>query len=220
MSEHTFRHGMRLSEHLMAHIDAVLQEGAGNLNEVDAFAVGIGPGSFTGTRIGVMTAKTLAWIKQRPIYGIHGLMALALEMTGTGDTVVPILPCRADVVFAGGYRVTDGSPETILEPGAWSIEDLKDRLLRLDTSGVVFCGEAVSRYRDAFAAALCDAKRVGFGIAQSPRASQVGAAAWARRLAGDVGEDVMTLVPEYISPPPISLPRPGNTIVRADHQTR
>ena len=79
MAEHRFRHGMHLSEHLIGHIDAVLREAGMTLADVRAFAVGIGPGSFTGTRIAVMTMKTLAFVTGQPIFGVSGLDALAAE---------------------------------------------------------------------------------------------------------------------------------------------
>src|ERR1051326_1892282 len=98
-AEHTFRHGMHLSERLMAHLDAVLKEADATLEQVEAFAVGIGPGSFTGTRIGVMTMKTLASVRERPLVGISGLAALAHEYTGLhGVAVTSLIPCRAGVV--------------------------------------------------------------------------------------------------------------------------
>src|SRR5258706_13247436 len=82
IAEHTFRHGMHLSERLMAHLDTVLGDADTTLEQIEAFAVGIGPGSFTGTRIGVMTLKTLALVQKKPMVGISGLDALAMEYAG------------------------------------------------------------------------------------------------------------------------------------------
>ena len=73
--EHAFRHGMHLSERLFGHIEGVLKEADAVLDDVTAFAIGVGPGSFTGTRIGVMTLKTLAVVQNKPLYGVNSLEA-------------------------------------------------------------------------------------------------------------------------------------------------
>ena len=88
IAEHTFRHGMHLSERLIGHIDGVLEESSASLEALDIIAVGIGPGSFTGTRVGVMTAKTLASLRKVALYGINAMEAHAFEYAGLADTAV------------------------------------------------------------------------------------------------------------------------------------
>src|SRR5689334_13754192 len=66
------------SLHFLPHIQELLQGLGFTPNEVDAYAVGIGPGSYTGVRIGVTVAKTLAWTLRRPVIGVSSLEALAL----------------------------------------------------------------------------------------------------------------------------------------------
>jgi len=67
-AELAFRHEMHLSERLIGHVDLLLKEIGAELSEVDCFAVGVGPGSFTGTRIGVMTVKTFAFVEDKPVF--------------------------------------------------------------------------------------------------------------------------------------------------------
>ena len=124
VTEHTFRHGMRLSERLFGHIEGVLREANAVLDDVTAFAVGLGPGSFTGTRIGVMTLKTLAVVQNKPLYGINSLEALAMEYQGIeGVTLVPVLPCRTNVVLAAAYRVKGELPETQIEAATFALAE-------------------------------------------------------------------------------------------------
>ncbi len=206
MAEHTFRHGMHLSEHLISHVDAVLKEAEGQLSEVSAYAVGIGPGSFTGTRIGVMTAKTLAAVQERPIYGIGGMEALALEYGGVRDLVVPLLPCRAATVFAALYDVRTGWPVKRVAPGVMTIAELAEVVRHQPENGILCCGEGAERHRADLEQTLGSISPVGFGQVRFPRASIVGMLAWRRFVGGDPGEDALAVVPLYLAPPPITMP--------------
>ncbi len=205
-SEHTFRHGMHLSEDLIAHVEAVLRDAECELTDVEIYAVGIGPGSFTGTRIGVMTIKTFAIVHNRPTYGVDGLEAMAMEYAGTAQIIVPILPCRAATVYAGIYAVADGKPNVIATPAAIPLAALIELLPIVSSADALFCGEAVERYHQELVEAVARAP-FSIGSVRYPQASVIGEIAWRRRLAGDTGDDATALVPLYISPPPISLPK-------------
>jgi tRNA threonylcarbamoyl adenosine modification protein YeaZ len=207
VAEHTFRHGMHLSEHLIAHLDAVLKEAGAQLAQVVAFAVGTGPGSFTGTRIGVMTAKTLAAVRERPLYGIGGLEALALEYAGIREPVVVVLPCRADTVFAAVYDVAAGWPAERSAPAVRTFAALAGEIADDVTHSVLCCGEGGQRHRTEVERTLGSEARLGWGLARFPRAGMVGALAWRRLIGGDPGEDPAAVVPLYLAPPPITLPK-------------
>jgi tRNA threonylcarbamoyladenosine biosynthesis protein TsaB len=211
-AEHTFRHGMHLSERLMTHLEQVLQDADTTLEQVGAFAVGIGPGSFTGTRIGVMTMKTLASVQEKPLVGICGLDAMASVYTGLQAVIVtPILPCRAGVVYACPFQVDGSRPNPLAEPAAFPLEELAVSLSALPFSSFLFCGPAVSRYEAALREALPeDSRIVSFGRADFPHASAVGALAYAHLAAGLPSHDPIDLTPLYISPPPISTPKKEN----------
>ena len=72
-----------------------------------------------------MTAKTLAAVLHRPLFGINSLEALAAEYSGLRDSaVIPVLPCRAGVVFAGAYRVENETPQTLFAPTAVPLAEL------------------------------------------------------------------------------------------------
>jgi tRNA threonylcarbamoyladenosine biosynthesis protein TsaB len=208
-AEHIFRHGMHLSEHLTGHIDAVLREAECQLAEISAFAVGIGPGSFTGTRIGVMTVKTLATVLGVPIYGVEGLLAMAAEYAGAGEVIVPMLPCRTDIVYTGMYGVVEGKVNVIAAPAAVAVSELTDTLAAENGRGALFCGEAIERYRPVLTANLVGRRAISFGRVRCPRAAIIGEIAWQRHQTGDVGEDPLTVLPLYISPPPITMPKTG-----------
>lgn len=205
IAERTFRHGMHLSERLMGHIDGVLTDASASIADVDVFAVGLGPGSFTGTRIGVMTAKTLAAVLGRPIVGVDGLAALAAAYLGLSESiVVPLLPCRAGVVYTAAFRVDGVAPEMLFGAEALTPADLIARLEEIGATRVLFCGPAGARYRVELEAAPFG---VAFGAALFARASAVGGLAAARLASGQASDDAVALVPVYVSPPPITLPK-------------
>ncbi len=212
VAEQAFRHNMHLSERLFGQMEGVLQSAGVTLEEVTAFAVGIGPGSFTGTRIGVMTMKTLASVRNRPLYGINSLEAIAATYQGLEVVlVVPLLPCRAGVVFTGGYNVDETAPEIVIAPAALSLEELTAQIAELDRRHIVLCGPAMPKHRAALFAQLSEqGRRTSCGLAAVPFASQIARLAGLRMEQGDTGEDPIALVPLYIAPPPISQPKPEN----------
>src|SRR5438874_174556 len=74
-----------LSQQLLTRIDALLKDNGLVIQDMTAFAVGIGPGSFTGVRVGVTTAKTLAQALGKPVIGIGTLDAYAAAITDAGE---------------------------------------------------------------------------------------------------------------------------------------
>jgi tRNA threonylcarbamoyladenosine biosynthesis protein TsaB len=194
---------------LLDHVTAALRDADAQPENVDLFAVGIGPGSFTGTRIGVMTLKTFASLLQRPIYGIDSLAAMARAYSGVRDTmVVPMHPCRAGIVYTGMYDLSSGEPNPLLIPDALAISDLAQAALNSVFRTLLFCGTASVKYRTELESALGrEIGRAVFGEVMYPRASEVAAMAVSRRAAGIDPDDVLALTPHYVSPPPITMPK-------------
>jgi tRNA threonylcarbamoyladenosine biosynthesis protein TsaB len=117
--------GGRGSDLLVA-IDEVFRRAGVGPRELDAIAIGAGPGSFTGLRIGMATAKGIAFAARRPLWAVSSLAALAedaaCELAGlaepAGTVIVAALDARRGEVFAGCFR--DGvllAPERVLAPG-------------------------------------------------------------------------------------------------------
>ena len=98
----------------MSHSEALIPmigELLGNLGmkiaDMDGFAVSTGPGSFTGLRIGLATAKAFAHVTEKPIVGVSSLEALADNMYGH-SVVVPMMDARRDRVFSAIYTMDQG----------------------------------------------------------------------------------------------------------------
>lgn len=207
--EQTFRHHMHLSEVLLQTVQTVLEAAGASLNDVTEIGVGIGPGSFTGTRIGVMTAKTLSAVRGIPLYGVIGLEALAWSYRGLEDVgVVPILPCRTGVVFAAAYAVAGEGPTVEIPPDTFALEDLLERVVAAQSRRILLCGGAAPRYGETLRAQFADRGiQVFLGDERSPRAALVGSLAHRRVAAKSPSDSPFDLVPLYLSPPPITMPK-------------
>ena len=127
---------------LPAEVGALVARHDISLDQVEAFAVAVGPGSFTGLRIGVATMQGFAVARQRPLIVVSGLDALALE-AGAGVVATWVDAWRGEV-YAAWYRdgVAAGEP-TVDEPGSIlaAIEQA------CGASPVRFVGDGAERYR-------------------------------------------------------------------------
>lgn len=91
---------------LLVLIDAVCAGAAIGARDLDAVAIGAGPGSFTGLRIGMATAKGIAFAAKCPLWAVSSLAALAHHelLADPGASVMAVLDARRDEVYAGAYR--------------------------------------------------------------------------------------------------------------------
>ena len=205
--ETIFRHGMHLSERLISIISTLLTEAGITLSQIDAFAVGIGPGSFTGIRIGVMTAKTLADTLAKPLFGIVDMEAIAETYRGISNTnVVVILPCRADILLFAIYDVTGVSLNEIIPPRTEPVQQIVEEVAKLDINHIILSGPGISKSGEALKQLLeANGCRVSLGTGDLPRASSIGQLAYKKAIKGAKTDDPISLVPLYIAPPPISV---------------
>jgi tRNA threonylcarbamoyladenosine biosynthesis protein TsaB len=124
---------------LLEDVDALLRQAGMHTRDVEALAVGIGPGSFTGVRIGLATARGLALALDVPVAGVSTLDALAAGAPGA----IPVIDARRREVFV---------PGRVLAPGELGVE-----------SGRVYVGNGAVRYRSIFEAAGADVPPDGDG---------------------------------------------------------
>jgi tRNA threonylcarbamoyladenosine biosynthesis protein TsaB len=185
-------------ERLMAAIDGILAAARWTLADVEALAVAVGPGSFTGLRIGVSTAKGLAFATGRPLVGVPTLDALAWSLPFAAHPVCPVLDARKGEVYAALYRTGAGRLEPLRPARALAPGDLAAELAALGEP-VILLGDGVEPSR----AALLDA--LGPAARPAPPAFRVPSAASLADLAREAlarGEtaDPAALVPLYVRP--------------------
>ena len=124
--EHFINTGKNHGETLLPAIENILSVAGVRIDEIDLLAVTVGPGSFTGLRVGVSTAKGLAFSQGTPIVGVSTLDALAANVTSSNITICPMLDARKKEVYTAFYRLSGAgflermtderviSPETLL----------------------------------------------------------------------------------------------------------
>jgi tRNA threonylcarbamoyladenosine biosynthesis protein TsaB len=105
-------------------VHALLTGAALTPGDIDGVIVGVGPGGFTGLRIGVATALGLGQALGVPVTGASSLEALALgigDEAGPGALAAPVIDARRREVFAGAWRVArDDTLEEVVAPAAWA----------------------------------------------------------------------------------------------------
>jgi tRNA threonylcarbamoyladenosine biosynthesis protein TsaB len=140
------------SRSLLLLVDELLAEAGRTRGELEGVAVGMGPGSFTGVRIGLSVAKTLAFARGLPLLGISSLRALAENGRELpADEVCPALDALKGEVFSARYRLPSLEP---LEPeGARAPADWA-RALASTSARRAFLGSGAERFREVLTAAL------------------------------------------------------------------
>jgi tRNA threonylcarbamoyladenosine biosynthesis protein TsaB len=131
---------------LLVLVDAVCTGAGVTARDLDGIAIGAGPGSFTGLRIGMATTKGIAFAAQRPLWAVSSLAALAhaeLESDPTG-VVVAVLDARRGEVYAGAYHVVDGAIALVGEERVLPPRDLA----AFAPAGARFTGDASLAYPD------------------------------------------------------------------------
>lgn len=170
------------SDTLLQLVDAALRTASRPLAAMDGLVIGAGPGSFTGLRIGMATAKGLAFAAQKPLWAVSSLAALALDvdrlMTGDARTlVVSLIDARRQEIFAGFYRVQGGTAEPldderVMAPGllASAIAELAGRS---GCERVIVVGEGLTAYPHILDDALRGVAERIPGAAETPSAVAV-----------------------------------------------
>lgn len=185
------------SANLLTMIKGTLEEAGVNPCQLSGIAVSIGPGSFTGLRISLTAAKTLAQVLTLPIVGVSTLEALAYLLVGRqGGLICPVLDARKNEVYAAVYNTSGGSLKCILEPVAIAPEELAVQLKEIKKP-VAFIGDGALTWKELFGNYLGAQAVFAPGELSLPRAAAVAGLGWQKLLAKEVS-DPFLLTPLYL----------------------
>lgn len=177
------------SETLAPMADGCLKSAGLGIKDVRLFCCAIGPGSFTGIRIGAGLIKAFAHASGKPAVGVNTLDALAQNMAGTDGIVCPVIDARRGEVYTASYR----NGERITDYRALLLDDV---LRELSGEKAVFLGDAAISFKKKILEASATFRVAHTGIALQ-RAGSVGLAALALYNKGAYS-DAYTLEPFYL----------------------
>ncbi|MBU8576203.1 tRNA (adenosine(37)-N6)-threonylcarbamoyltransferase complex dimerization subunit type 1 TsaB [Bacillus pumilus] len=176
----------------MPTVEALLKECGVAPSELSKIVVAKGPGSYTGVRIGVTIAKTLAWTLSIPISAVSSLETLAANGQYFDGWVSPLFDARRGQVYTGLYTFEEGKIKEI-KPDQNIL--LTDWLHELKQTGkpVLFLGQDVHLHEESIRSILGETAVIAEGAFHNPRPSMLAFLA-----ADRPAEDVHQLVPNYI----------------------
>ena len=143
--------GRRHAERLAPAIQSLCSWTGIELKELSAVAVGIGPGLFTGLRVGVTTAKVMAQALRIPVVAVPSLDLVAYPLRHAGSLIAVVLDARRREVFHASYRPVPGGVQRVGDYGVGSPADV---VAELQEAGehVLLAGDGVARYAPELAA--------------------------------------------------------------------
>ncbi|MEZ4600477.1 MAG: tRNA (adenosine(37)-N6)-threonylcarbamoyltransferase complex dimerization subunit type 1 TsaB [Syntrophotaleaceae bacterium] len=183
------------TDRLLLSMERLLQDVAIDLGEIDAFAVAVGPGSFTGLRVGVATAKGLALATGKPVIGVSSLQSLAAQIPFCRYPVCAMMDARKKEVYGGLYRWEGGLPalqgrEVVLPP---------EKMLEQLDGEVLFVGNGSAVYRTMIVRRLGQRAHFAPWCLDLPRASTLSTLALSAYRNGRT-LSALELLPTYIRP--------------------
>lgn len=135
------------SEQLVWHIDEVIQMASITKGQVEAIAVAAGPGSFTGLRIGLGTAKALAFAWKVPVVGVNTLKALLHNYEGMPSPVCALIDAQKECVYYSVGEWNSGQLSCRVDSRIASIRDVLNEITK-EGKQTVLVGEATALFRD------------------------------------------------------------------------
>ena len=141
----------RHAENLTPQIRFVCEQARVELSEIGCVAVDIGPGLFTGLRVGIASAMAVAHALGVPMIGVSSLDLGAFAVEHSRRLIVPCYDARRGEVFAAQYRSVPGGVQRVSEPTVATPDELAAELMAM-SEDILMVGDGSERYRDVFGA--------------------------------------------------------------------
>lgn len=184
------------TERLLPAIDTVLKQAGWGLADLGGLALAIGPGSFTGLRIGLATLKGFAQVHDLPIVGVSSLQVLAHNACESNTPVAALMDARRGQVYAAAYAFKNGAiQKVLLDEEAVDPLPLAHALKKF--APCLLLGDGAKLYEKIFREELGDGLQFGDAEAMRLHARWVARLAWPRLKKGE-GKNWQAMVPNYI----------------------
>lgn len=195
------RHGILLAQRPMAankghgasllgHVDTLLSQCGVSVRQVDLFVASSGPGSFTGIRVGLSTAASLAWALGKPATAIGSLRTLAENAAEAPQAwVAPVLDARKREVYGAVYQRVDGRLVQAMAPAVMSAAALRTKIEAVADGPIAWLGDGLAAWPDDLPSSE---------LSPCPRAAALCQLAFAAIQAGE--SELPPCAPSYVRP--------------------
>lgn len=161
------------SVRVMPAIEKLLSDCETEANDLDKIVVAQGPGSYTGVRIGVTVAKTLAWALQIPLVGVSSLATLAASAHYFDGYICPLFDARRGLIYTGLYEYQNGKLLTVLDDRNILAKEWAEQLQTIKKL-ILFIGNDISIHRELLTTILHDQAYFAGMTEQNPRPGELG----------------------------------------------
>ena len=161
LSIYSVNNGLTQSELLLPMAEDALRELRLSFSDVELLAASVGPGSFTGVRIGTALVKGLAFGKNIPCASVSTLEALAENLSGINGIIVPAMDARRSQLYTAVFEYRDGKLTRLTEDMAISISELADILKNYGGRDIYVVG-------DGYSVATAELARLGIKLCETP----------------------------------------------------
>lgn len=189
IGEYTLNHKKNHSEKLMPMIEELLESCDTAPQDIDVFAVSLGPGSFTGLRIGIATMTAMAQALDKKVVGVPTLEALAFNLFNSEGLICPIIDAQRDLVYTAVYQWIDGNLVEVVEQQVLHMDELIT-ILKEEDEKIFFVGDAIEKFSNMLEEKLGDQFNIPPKKFLIPTASSVGELAKLKIENGTVSSDI------------------------------
>jgi tRNA threonylcarbamoyl adenosine modification protein YeaZ len=199
LAELSWRSGQNHTVQLLPHLAHLLSQAKLDIESISSITVARGPGSYNGLRVGISTAKALAFSLDIPIVGIGTLAAEAYQHAESGLPVCPILNAGRDEIATAIYQMQGSEWRQLEAERLTTVEALCSQI----ATRTVFCGEFIPSIASQLKKQLKEKAVIPPSASRMRRAGFLAELGWQRVKAGDY-DNVATLQPLYLRRPPIT----------------
>jgi tRNA threonylcarbamoyl adenosine modification protein YeaZ len=194
--EYNFSSLDNLSAMLVPSLEFILKALGLQMAQIDVFGVGIGPGLFTGIRIGMATLKGLAFAGRKPVVGVISLKALAFKFIAANKNIISLIDAKKGEVYLGGYRPEGGELVELVPPCLLPIAAVVPLVAELPDK--IFVGSGAEKHMDFLKNNFSDSRRP---YRSNFLANEIGRIALQQFRRGQYQTDLQELLPFYIRKP-------------------